>query len=65
MDTSVADWLKSPFSGFSGSPAGIIAADNPGAAAFPSPPVIDPAAGTPPVVGAAAVNTAATDPAST
>ena len=51
-DTSLADWVKSPFSVFTGSPA--VACDTPGAAGLDPPPAVAPAGTSPPVVGASA-----------
>ena len=52
MLRSVLDWVKSPFSVFTGSPAD--AWDTPGAAGFEVPPVVVPAGISPPVEGASA-----------
>ncbi len=51
MDTSVADWVKTPVSVFTGSPA--IACATPGAAEF-TPPAVAPAGTSPPAEGASA-----------
>src|SRR6266851_3426667 len=50
-DTSMADWVKTPFSVFTGSPAA--ASETPGAAGF-APPVVAPAGTSPPAEGASA-----------
>ena len=52
MLRSVPDWVKSPFSVFTGSPAD--ACDTPGAAGFDVPPAVVPAGTSPPVEGASA-----------
>ena len=52
MLTSVLDWVKSPFSVLTGSPAE--AWDTPGAAGLEVPPVVVPASTSPPAEGASA-----------
>ncbi len=52
MDESVYDWVKSPFSVFTGSPAGVCC--TPGAAGLEVPPMVVPASTSPPTDGASA-----------
>jgi hypothetical protein len=54
IDRSVSDWVKSPFSVFTGSPADACPADAPGSARLPCPPAVVPAGTSPPAEGASA-----------